>query len=179
MERIPAGTVEDSMKSVIEDLKAQARVLHRAAQNNDPAALQRLRRGRQEIHADAIQRRHCLAAIARELGFTGWQHATAVLAGDSDIDDFGTLLYPPGGAAHTNIWCASYDQARTIHARNGGFLLAYKRQYFIVDRYFIETLGLNPDDPDWQAMGHDWARPADPTARARMYARLIRDGLRR
>src|SRR5258706_364970 len=57
-----------------------------------------------------IRRRHCLAVIARELGFHGWPHAAAVLRG-TDSSDFGTLLYPKGGEVHWNIWSASYEEA--------------------------------------------------------------------
>lgn len=162
------------MVSLIDSLRARARVLHRRASRLDPASLARL--GLEGASADEVaatlQRRHCLAAIARELGFSGWPHALAVLEG-RDTGDYGTLLYPRGGAAHTNIWCKSYEEARGIREKTGGFLLAYKTQYFIVDRYFIETLGLDPDDPDWEAIGRDWARPRQPEARARLYARLI------
>ena len=90
-------------------------------------------------------------------------------------DDFGTLLYPNGASAHWNIWSASYDEAKAIRADHGGYLLAYKRHFFIVDRHFIETIGLDPDDPDWEKMGRDWVRPKDPEARGRLYARLTRD----
>lgn len=89
-------------------------------------------------------------------------------------EDFGTLLYPPGASAHCNIWSASYEEARTIHAQRGGYLLAYRRHYFIADRYFIETLGLDPEDPDWERIGRDWVRPQQPEARERLYAQLLR-----
>ena len=58
---------------------------------------------------------------------------------------------PPDGAdTHWNIWSASYAEARSIREHHGGYLLAYRRHFFIVDRYFIETLGLLPEDPDWE-----------------------------
>ncbi|MBC7171580.1 MAG: hypothetical protein H5U40_04100, partial [Polyangiaceae bacterium] len=69
---------------------------------------------------------------------------------------------------------ASYEEASTIRAEHGGYLLAYKRHFFIVDSYFIETLGLDPADPDWERIGRDWARPLAPEARTRLYERLIR-----
>jgi len=161
------------MVSVIEELKAQARVLHRQAEAMDPAALARLGITPGGPEAGTVQRRHCLAAIAQELGFAGWPHAVAVLSGTADGADFGTLLYPHGGAAHTNIWCKSYEEAVAIRSQTDGYLLAYKRQYFIVDRYFILTLGLDPDAPEWQAIGRDWVRPAQPEARQRLYRQLI------
>ena len=110
--------------------------------------------------------------LARRLGFRDWQHATAILSGRAG-DDFGTLLCPPEADVHCNIWSAQYDQARRIRDENGGYLLAYRRHFFIVDRYFIETLGLDADDPDWELIGRDWARPQEPAARERLYAKLI------
>jgi hypothetical protein len=159
------------MVSIVEDLKAQARRLHRQAASQDRAALARL--GLEAgPEASEVQRRHCLAVIARELGFAGWPHLVAVLNGDDDTD-FGKLLYPSSGSAHSNIWCATYDEARKIREQSGGYLLAYGRQYFIVDRYFIATLGLDPDDSDWESIGRDWVRPKDLDARQRLYRKLI------
>ncbi len=164
--------------SIIEDLKARARALHRAARNGEPAALERLRAIAELRELDdpgisgGVRRRHCLAAIARELGFAGWPHALAALEGEP-LADYGTLLYPPNASAHWNVWSASHDEARAIRAEHGGYLLAYERHYFIVDGYFIETLGLDPADPDWDAIGRDWARPASKEARTRLYQKLI------
>jgi hypothetical protein len=44
----------------------------------------------------------------------------------------------------------------------------------IVDRYFIETLGLLPEDPDWELIGRDWVKPRQMDARARLHGTLIR-----
>ena len=167
------------MSNAIQDLKAHARVLNRRVQSREHEMLQRVRTLPElrllDDHAlaEQIQRRHCLALIARALGFAGWSHASAILQGES-TDDFGTLLYPPGGSAHWNIWSAAYDEARMIRSQHGGYLLAYRRHYFICDRYFIETLGLDPDDVDWERIGRDWVQPTEPAARERLYAALIR-----
>ena len=165
------------MAGVIADLKAQARILHRQIEERDPLALARARQLPELRDPDAaplerIRRRHCLAVIARELGFQGWPHAVAVLRG-TDSSDFGTLLYPKWGHVHWNIWSASYDEARAIREQHGGYLLAYRRHFFITDRHFIQTLGLNPDDPDWQLIGRDWVKPARSDARERLYGKLI------
>jgi len=140
------------MTSVVDDLKHRARIRQRTTQE---------------------KRREALAAIATELGFSGWPHAVAILTGKRS-DDFGTLLYPRGSDVFTNIWSASYEEARRIREQNGGFLLAYKKHFFITDRNFVEHLGLDPDDADWELIGRDWARPKDPAARERLYARLLR-----
>lgn len=166
------------MAGVISDLKAQARILHRHVVEGDSAGLARVQQlagldGDLAALPSSIKRRHCLTVIARELGFHGWQHAVAVLRG-TDSHDFGTLLYPNWAEVHWNIWSASYDEARAIHEEHGGYLLAYRRHFFISDRYFIETLGLDPDDPDWQLIGRDWVKPTRAEARERLYGKLIR-----
>jgi len=166
------------MESTVHDLKAKARILQTLVQKRDRDALRRVRQLPEvagfddEPLSSRIRRRHCLAVIARELGFNGWTHALSVLTGQHN-DDFGRLLSPPGANAHWNIWSASYDEARAIRAEHGGYLLAYQRHFFIVDRYYLETLGLDPDDADWDRMGRDWVHPREPAARARLYAKLI------
>ncbi len=167
------------MAGLIENLRSHARILQRAAAAGEPAAGRRLRALAElralddETLAATVKRRHALAAIAGELGFRGWPHAAAVLGGER-AEDFGTLLYPAGASAHWNIWSADYEEARALREQHGGWLLAFKRHYFIVDRYFVETLGLDPEDPDWERIGRDWARPRNPEARERLYAKLIR-----
>ena len=167
------------MARVISDLKAQARILHRQVASENPRALARVRMlaeladGDEHAVAKRIRRRHCLATLARELGFRGWPHAVGVLGG-TDTSDFGTLLYPSGAEAHWNIWSASYQEAAAIRADHGGYLLAYGRHFFITDRHFIATLGLDPDDPDWERIDRDWVQPTRPDARERLYRKLIR-----
>ena len=167
------------MAGVIAYLKAQARILHRQIGEREPLAVARAQQLEEWRDSDPallsarIRRRHCLAMIARELGFQGWPHAVGVLGG-TDSSDFGTLLYPKGAEVHWNIWSASYDEARAIREQHGGYLLAYRKHFFITDRHFIDTLGLDPDDPDWQLIGRDWVRPRRADARERLYGKLIR-----
>jgi hypothetical protein len=167
---------------VIFDLKAHARVLHRRALTRDPKAIQRLRilpefaRAADEEILQALQRRHCLTAVSRQLGFSSWPHVKGVLS-DEEQADYGTLLYPSNCHGHWNIWSAAYAEATEIRAAHGGFLLAYRRQFLIVDADFIDSMGLDPADPDWERIGRDWARPADPAARGRLYRQLIHNAL--
>lgn len=165
-----------------EDLKSHARVLHRRAEAADGVAMRRLRRN-PALKAcsdaelpSAVKRSHCLWVVARELGFRDWDHALAVLT-SRELHDFGTLLYPESCTGHWNIWSAHYTEASSIRAAHGGYLLAYKRQFLIVEAGFIDSLGLDPDDPDWARMQRDWPRPADTQARERLYAQLVRHAL--
>jgi hypothetical protein len=166
------------MADVIHFLKTRARQLHRRAAANEPGALARVRQLDElrvlepDALAQHVRRRHCLAIVAREVGFRCWPDAAAIIGG-ATRGDFGTLLYPTGADAHWNIWSASYDEASTIRAAHGGYLLAYKVHFFIVDRYFIETIGLDPGDADWALIGRDWVRPRLLAARQRLYGKLI------
>lgn len=165
----------------IHELKVRAELLHKAALAGDPGALQRLRtlpelrKATPEAlatFAGAVRRKHALAVVAREVGFDGWAHASTVLGG-ALADDVGTLLCLLATPAYWNIWSASYPEAQAIRAEHGGYLLAYKRQFFIADQHYVAAIGLDPDDPDWARIGRDWARPRDPAARTRLYGRLL------
>ena len=169
---------------LVNDMKQRARAWHRSAQRGEADAIVRLRvveelRGLEDAElAERAQRRHALAALASALGFRGWPHARAVLAGEPR-DDRGELMHRNPGGAYWNIWSASYDEAEAIRRDHGGILLAYRRQFLIVEPPYIEHLGLEPDDPDWDRMGRDWVRPADRAAwtritRAAIEARLAR-----
>lgn len=167
--------------SALTSLKHYARILHRRVQHAEPAALRALRSLREFADHDLtrlpvlVQRKHCLTVSALCAGFQSWPHAVSVLTGQAD--DFGTLLYPNTCYGHWNIWSASYEEARSIRAQHGGFLLAYRRQFLIVDHDYIDSLGLDPDAPEWSAMGRDWVRPADPSARERLYEQLVHNEL--
>lgn len=173
---------QPAIHSAVTSVKHFARILHRRAQCGESSALQTLRVLREFRNAsatqitDTIQRRHCLTASALRLGFQSWEHALAVLEGE-EAEDFGTLLYPKSCSGHWNIWSAHYDEARGIREQHGGYLLAYRRQFLIVERDYIDSLALDPDDPDWAAIGRDWVRPHDLTARARLYEKLVQNAL--
>jgi hypothetical protein len=165
-----------------EELRTRAEILHKRIAAGDADARARLRALAELRRADdaaveaaaaTLQRKHCLAIVAREAGFASWEHALRVLRGDLNERDFGTALYE---GSTLNAWYTDYDVAREHLDRARGrdeevFLLVYKTQFFVVERAFIDGLGLDPADPDWRAIGHDWARPKDPAARARLYAK--------
>lgn len=44
----------------------------------------------------------------------------------------------------------------------------------MVERGFIEALGLDPEDDDWYAVGRDLVKPLARDARARIYAKRLR-----
>jgi hypothetical protein len=138
----------------IRELKIRAEILHRRIQTNDRRAVGRLRVLPQF-------RRASHERLAAEL-----------VVGPGA--DFGTMLYPGHRCAgHINRWYKTYEEATADRAASGGYLLAYQRQFVVVDRYFIESLGLDPSDPDWETLGFDWVRPKSLAARSRLYAKLV------
>ena len=167
----------------IRELNIRAKLLHHDVAAGVPAgtlrlrALPELRRASAEevaAFASRAQRKHCLAAVAREAGFQGWDHATRVLGGDEGEPDQGELLCPREAASFLNQWFASYGEAREAHRAQGGYLLGYRRQCFIAGRdYVASTLGLDPDDADWIALGFDWIRPRSAPARRSLYGKLL------
>ncbi|CAN91472.1 hypothetical protein predicted by Glimmer/Critica [Sorangium cellulosum So ce56] len=173
------------MMDPVRELKTRAELLHKQLASNDAKALLRLRAlpelGRVDEAALAaavagIRRKHCLAVVARECGFSSWERARFALAGEPGAPELGTLLYGrDGGVLHH--WFATYEEARAhveaLPEASRGYLLAYKHHFFVADRAFVASLGLDPDDLDWQAMGWDWARPADLAARSRLYAKRL------
>jgi hypothetical protein len=147
--------------------------LQRAASEGEPSALRKLRTLRElkplsdQALRERVRRRHCLALLARELGLTGWGHLTT-LWNEPEASDFGSLLYPASCSGHWNIWSASYDEARAIRVEHGGYLLPYRHQFVIVDRYFIDDLGLDGEAPEWAQIARDWIRPSDVAARHKL-----------
>jgi hypothetical protein len=179
------------MVDPVRELKTRAELLQRRLAAGSEEARRRLRALPELARANAdalaaaapgIRRKHCLSVVAREHGFTTWEHARRVLEGWGREPDFGTLMYGPQGFGTLNVWFADYDEARAHldEARGGGqrpYLLAYRRQFFVADRGFVEALGLDPDDADWEAIDCDWVRPRNPMARRRLYQKRL-DALR-
>jgi hypothetical protein len=171
----------------IGELKTRAEILRTRLSSGDPKARARLRALHELRRADdqalaaaaiGMRYKHCLAVVAREHGFTDWEHARRVLGGDSDEADFGALLHGPEVTGMLNVWYAAYAEARAhVEALRGSgarlFLLAYRRQFVVVDGHYVEALGLNPDDDDWRAIDWDWVRPLAPAARRRLYQKRL------
>ena len=84
------------------------------------------------------------------------------------------MLYPPQCGGHLNLWYRSYSEAVLGRRECHGYLLGYRRQFFVVQDGFIEALGLDSHSREWHVIGFDWAQPADVRARTRLYGELVR-----
>ena len=80
-----------------------------------------------------------------------------------------TLWYQPDLDVFLNQWFANYAEARAARESAGGFLLPYRRHFYVCQPEVIRALGLYPDDEDWARIGWDCAQPADEQA----YQRLV------
>ena len=148
----------------IEDCKRRASLLLKALRSADPPrALEAANRFRAiERFAESVpesiveetalvKHKHALEVIAREKEFVSWK----ALRDAADI-----VWYPKEGGS-LNAWYATYAEARECREKYGGYLLTYRGKYFVCQRRHIESLGLDPADPRWDAIGHDCRMPKD------------------
>jgi hypothetical protein len=116
-----------------------------------------------------LRRKHALTVIAKEVGFSDWVELKSSFEFDT------TKLFPPNSAVFLNIWCRSYDEAKQIlTARPAAFLFPYRHQFVIVEAGLVEALGVDPHNPDWEAIGRDWVQPLERAAHARLSRHLSR-----
>ncbi len=155
----------------VKECKIQASILLKSLFSNDPEkAKQALKRFKklpefsllslETIAHSEIKHKNALAAIALEKGFKSWADLKC------------QLPFIKGG--FLNQWFANYADAKSYLQLNGGFLLPYKKQFFICDAHYITNLGLNSDDPDWALIGCDWVKPESKDAWQRLYKKWMK-----
>lgn len=123
--------------------------------------------------APRVSRAMALDVIAAERGHADWRTFVAVLLPDL----LAVPMHTDRMSAFVNRWFTSYDEAADDHRRDGGYLLPYRRQFFVTVADAVRELGLDPDDPDWARIGRDWVRPLDVEAHVRL-CRARRDAWR-
>jgi hypothetical protein len=82
--------------------------------------------------------------------------------------DFDKLWYQPNLDVFLNRWFRTYEEARRSLDAEGGFLLPYQKHFFVCEADVIQALGMEPEDPDWETIGHDAAKPSDNEAYQRL-----------
>jgi hypothetical protein len=88
------------------------------------------------------------------------------------------LWYQTSLDVFLNRWFSNYADARRALESEGGFLLPYQNHFFVCKPDVIQALGLDPNDPDWEKIGYDCARPSDKAAYQALFARrekIVRD----
>lgn len=176
----------DSRRNNLEEYKIKASILAKALKSdNSEEALRAAARFRclpQMTRLTALQilaqkedikRKHALQVIALENRHESWTKLKQSIERREELSTrWATPLYPARCFGFSNEWYADYETARSHLEQVGGYLLPYRDQYFICKRQFIETLGLDPDDADWQRIAWDWAKPADSEAWQRLNTKL-------
>lgn len=168
----------DANADIITYLKTEARLLQKHADAGEQGAVLRLQASVPAVMIGReIQRKHALATIAREVGFRTWK-AVVDCFSDGEAGDFGAFLHPKRCHIYWNIWLAHYEEAKKVRADHGGYLLSYAHQFLIVEDDFIRSLGVDPLDPRWEAIGRDWHEPGDLSARAGLALMIAKAHLR-
>ena len=180
--------MDDFPHSALEEYKTQASILLKQLRSDDTAAapkaalrFQQLPHFLNQSAIDIIKSRqvklkHALTVIAQEHDFDSWVDFKRHLERKDKLaerrESYYTLLYPPQAARFVLEWHANYEIASTELSRSGGYLLPYKKQFFICEAEYIAELGLDPDDPDWELIGYNWIHPADQSAWERLDSKL-------
>ncbi len=110
----------------------------------------------------AIQLKHALAVIALENGNEDWTSYKRKITEED-------CLYPQTWSSHFNTWYARYDEAKEHLTKTGGYLLRYRRHYFICEIGYIQALGLSEFEEEWERIGYDWVQPADKESWNRIF----------
>jgi hypothetical protein len=152
--------------SPLDEYKTQASLLLKAARLKNPAALQRFKDLPKEI-----KRKHALAVIAAEQGFISW----ADLKTHCEEAAFAAVFEKSMTSAFLNHWFNNYAEAKQQHKITGGFLLPYKKQFFICEANYLKQIGFDPEDPNWQLIDWDWVKPKNKTAREHLYKKWLKN----
>jgi hypothetical protein len=115
----------------------------------------------------SIRLKDAFRILARAAGFSTWRDLR-------DAVDATGGFCPPGGSAFGKNWFASYAEARAFREANGGFLLPYRKQFFVCGEEYVNFLGIPAGDPDLARVGPNWAEPADLAAWKRLLRRIER-----
>lgn len=128
---------------------------------------------------DSVQRKHALAVIALEQGYGSWVELKQAL-GEEEVPRFDPeAFFARPMSPFLNRWCSSYEEALGALQKDGGYLFPYRTQFFVCDAGFLRALGVDAADPDWERIGHNWVKPRDSAAHARLEQKLIARGFTR
>lgn len=137
------------MPSSLESLKIKAKLLQKAKKKSGVS----------------MQLKDALDTIARLAGFPNWRELKTVTE-ETEI------FLPSPSSAHWKTWYASYEEALAHLAQGDGYLLPYRKQFFICDIHWIEHLGVSRDDADLALVGRNWAQPVDRAAWERVVKKI-------
>ena len=125
-----------------------------------------------------IRRKHALAAVAAELGFTSWTELRHACVNDKPrAPDIGSLFDRTSTAVYLNYWCRTYEEAVVAQASSRGYLFPYRSQFVVAPAGVLEAYGIDALDPDWERIGRNWVRPRDQRAFERLCRKVSAAGV--
>ena len=134
----------------------------------------------EELLADLTQvkRKHALLVVAKEAGFDSWlalkqQVDFEEAQQEQEEPDWKEFFGSPRFGMFLNHWFRSYEEAKDYLKREGGYLFPYRHQSLVAGEGFVRQAGLDPQDPDWERIGFDWAKPDCPHAWHRLKTKLV------
>lgn len=108
-------------------------------------------------HADSVQLKHAYVVIALENGFNNWADLKqAVIEKD--------CLYKPCCVSFIYAWFSNYEQAEAYFQKNGGYLIAFWKDFVVCGKEYISCLGLSQYEEQWKSMGYNWVNPKNEKA---------------
>ena len=135
------------MNACVDEMKTRARLGLNALNMGDMALLDRAQAvSGLRLPAPAQWKlRHTLTLVARSVGFRTWEQARCALGGYAERgDDMGSFWHAPRCNSLLNHWFASYASASSLQRSGAGLtLLPYRRQFMVVDRYYLRELGVD------------------------------------
>lgn len=134
------------------EVKILAKKHLKACQTGDTVALDKLASlmNKHGLTLQDIQLKHCQSLLARELGFTDFNHCQRVLSGQAQIgEDLGTLFHSRRCDTLLNHWFSGFDEAQAFLQQSPQMvLLPYKKQFFVVNGAdYLDALGLKLSNP--------------------------------
>ncbi len=105
--------------------------------------------------------KHALDVIALENGFSSWVNLKFYFMKTK------TSILPAGGG-FLHKWFSSYKEARANFTAINEFLFPYKKDFFIANAGYIDYIGLDITNPDWQLIGNNWVEPSNKLAWERL-----------
>lgn len=109
--------------------------------------------------------KEAFAKISSVAGYKSWKEM-------KDSYEIADLLNPPKWSAQWKNWYHTREEALQHFNPSKDFLLPYRNQFFICDEHYIQALGIEMDDKDLKAVGHDWSRPNDQKAWSRLLNKI-------
>ncbi len=159
----------------LREVRIRASLMMKAARTGDLDALSRL--------GPKPKRRTALNAVA--LDMTGRAYLDLrTLELPVETNQRGSVADPARMferhlAQFWNHWFSNYEEALLHLKAAGGFLFPYKNQFVVVEADLLRNVGLDPDDPDWVAIGRNWVKPSSETAFTRLSIILIDAGFKK